>query len=146
MTDFRRDAPAVVRHFTRVNRGEFSGVTVFRGPTRLIVYNDSHSDGRQASNLAHELAHALLQHPPGTALDGSGCRDWDQELEEEANWLAGALLVSDEASFAIIRDGMSIEDAARRYGVSPKMMQFRLNVSGARTRVHRARRRLRKLR
>lgn len=139
LTDFRRDVPAVVSHFTKVNRGEFSGVTVFRGPSRLIVFNDSHSDGRQASDLAHELAHALLQHPPGPALDGTGCRDWDQELEEEANWLAGALLVSDEAAIAVARSGMSTENAARKYGVSPKMMRFRLNVSGAQTRVKRAR-------
>jgi Zn-dependent peptidase ImmA (M78 family) len=139
LTDFHRDAPDVVRHFTKVNRKEFSGVTVFRGPARLIVFNDSHSDGRQASDLAHELAHALLQHPPGPALDGSGCRDWDQELEEEANWLAGALLVSDEAAIAVARSRMSIENAARKYGISPKMMQFRLNVSGAQARVQRAR-------
>jgi hypothetical protein len=36
-----------------------------------------------------------------------------------------------EAAIGVARSGMSIENAARKYGVSPKMMQFRLNVSGA---------------
>lgn len=139
LTELRRDAAAAVRRFTRTNRGEFSGVTVFDGPIRLIVFNDAHSPGRRASDLAHELAHALLQHSPRPALDGSGCRYWDRELEEEANWLAGAILVSDEAAIAVMRNGMSTADAANKYGVSPKMMQFRLNVSGAQARVQRAR-------
>jgi Zn-dependent peptidase ImmA (M78 family) len=65
--------------------------------------------------------------------------NWGQELEEEANWLAGALLVSDEAAIAVARSKMSIENAARKYGVSSKMMRFRLNVSGAHARVQRAR-------
>lgn len=139
LTELRREAPSAIRHFTRVKCGEFSGVTVFRGSARLIVFNDSHSPGRRASDLAHELAHALLQHPPRPALDGSGCRDWDAELEEEAAWLAGALLVSDEAAIAVARSGMATADAAKKYSVSPKMMLFRLNVSGAQARVERAR-------
>jgi len=138
LTDLRRDAADAVRRFTGVNRGEFSGVTVFGGPRRMIVYNDSHAPSRRASDLAHELAHALLQHAPRPALDGAGCRYWDPVIEKEASWLAGALLVSDEAAFEVARSGMSIEEAATKYGVSPKMMQFRLGVSGARARADRA--------
>ncbi len=135
LTDFRRDAPGAVRHFTKINGGEFSAVTVFHGPARLIVCNDAHSRGRQASDLAHELAHALLGHPPRPALDGIGCREWDSELEEEANWLAGALLVSYEAAVSVALNRTAIEDAARKYGVSTQMMRFRVNVSGAWKRV-----------
>ena len=74
LTELRRAAAAAVRRFTGTNRGEFSGVTVFDGSTRMIVYNDAHSPGRRASDLAHELGHALLQHSPRPALNGSGCR------------------------------------------------------------------------
>lgn len=139
LSELRRDAADAVRRFTGANRGAFSGVTVFDGPRRIIVYNDAHAPSRRASDLAHELAHALLQHAPHPAFDGDGCRYWDPVIEEEAAWLAGALLVSDEAAVAIARSGISIEDAAARYGVSPKMMQFRLGVSGAQARVQRAR-------
>jgi Zn-dependent peptidase ImmA (M78 family) len=101
----------------------------------MIVYNDAHSRGRQASDITHELAHALLQHPPAPALDHRGCRHWDPELEEEADWLAGVLLITEDAALAIVRNGLSLEEAAAKYGVSTQMVQFRVNMTGARRRV-----------
>lgn len=139
LSAFARDQPQTVRHFTRIDPGAFSGATVFCGPGRLIVINDAHAPQRQASDLAHELAHALLQHPAVPALDHSGCRDWNGELEEEAEWLAGALLISEDAALSIVRRGLRPEEAAALYGVSTRMLQFRLNVTGARARVERAR-------
>src|SRR5437773_12406271 len=91
-------AADAVNHFHRVDRGAFSAVTVFDGPRRLIVYNDSHSLGRRASDLAHELAHALLLHRPGPALDDRGCRRWERVQEEEDNWLAGGLSICGEVA------------------------------------------------
>ncbi len=93
LSHFRGAAAEAVHHFHRVDRGAFSAVTVSDGSRRLIVYNDGHSLGRRASDLAHELAHALLLHRPGPALDHRGCRRWNGEQEEEASWLAGALLI-----------------------------------------------------
>lgn len=124
-----------VHHFHRVDRGAFSAVTVFDGPRRLIVYNDSHSLGRRASDLAHELAHALLLHRPGPALDHRGCRRWNADQEDEANWLAGALLISEDAALQIARSGEPLDEAARRCRVSPAMITFRLNVTAAFRRV-----------
>lgn len=103
----------------------------------MIVHNDSHAVTRQAANLAHELAHALLQHPPHPAFDGTGCRDWDPEIEEEANWLGPALLVPEPAAIWAARNGLSLHEAARLYGVSQDLMRFRLNVTAARRRVER---------
>ena len=135
-----KEIPDVVRYFTRRNTGEFSAVTVFDGTERLIVYNDAHSLGRQASDLAHELAHALLFHEPRPALDSSGCRDWDEESEREADWLGAALLVSEEAALEIAEKGLDPSTAARLYGCSDKIIRMRLNVTGAYTRLERARR------
>jgi Zn-dependent peptidase ImmA (M78 family) len=131
LSEFQHDAGTAYRHFSKIEPGAFSAMTVFDGSRRMIVYNDAHSRGRQASNIAHELSHALLQHRPRAALDARGCRDWDHEQEEEADWLAGALLVSEEAALVIARSGASTHDAASRYGVSPRMLQFRLNMTGA---------------
>ena len=128
-------AADAVHHFHRVDRGAFSALTVFDGPRRLIVYNDSHSLGRRASDLAHELAHALLLHRPGPALDHRGCRRWDRVQEEEANWPAGALLISEEAALQIARSGEPLDEAAKRYRVSHAMVKFRLNVTAALRRV-----------
>jgi Zn-dependent peptidase ImmA (M78 family) len=60
----REKNPDCVRHFSHVEPEAFSGVTVFSGQRRMIVYNDAHVPGRQHSDVAHELAHALLMHPP----------------------------------------------------------------------------------
>jgi hypothetical protein len=57
----------------RAERGALSAVTVFFGTARAIVNNDANLPARQASNLAHELAHGLLLHPPTPALDRRGC-------------------------------------------------------------------------
>lgn len=140
LSDYGRDAPFAVRYFSEVEVGAFSAGTIFDGPRRTIVHNDSHSPGRQASNLTHELGHALLLHPPTPALDDRGCRLWNQNIEDEAQWLAGAMLVTEDAALWIARGGMSLSEAALNLGVSEQMVTYRLNVTGARTRVARARR------
>ena len=126
-------------YFLNVETDAFSAVTVFHRTQRMIVHNDSHSRGRQTSDITHELSHGLLLHPPAPALGAGGCRDWDPVVEAEANWLAGALLISEEAALLIVRQRLTLDEAANRYGVSKPMVTFRLNVTGARQRVARAR-------
>lgn len=138
LSDFLLDAPAV-RHLLQVEVDVFSAVTVFAGSERTIVHNDAHAPTRQASNLAHELGHALLLHPPTPALDDSGCRHWNQGIEDEANWLSGALLVPEAAAIGIARGRWTLADAASHYGVSQAMIRWRLNSTGATKRVQRAR-------
>lgn len=129
-----------VRVLLDVEPGAFSALTVFSGYRRVIVHNDAHGPGRQASNVTHELAHGLLGHRPTHALDARGCRLWDQDIEDEAQWLAGALLIPEDAALWIVREGLSGRDAARHFGVTDAMVRWRVNVTGARARVARARR------
>jgi Zn-dependent peptidase ImmA (M78 family) len=131
--------PDALRYFMGTHRAEFSAVTVFQGSGRTILHNDAHTPGRQSSNLAHELSHALLLHPPTPPIDSRGCRDWDSVLEEEAEWLSGTLLVPDEVALHIVRSAMPEDTAMTLYGISRKMLRFRLNVTGARVRVARSR-------
>lgn len=138
LSEFLQQAPAV-RHLLEVEREVFSAVTVFAGSQRTIVHNDAHALSRQFNNLMHELAHGLLLHPPTPALDNTGCRHWNQDIEDEASWLAGALLVPEAAAMAIAKGRWTKEDAARRFGVSPALIQYRLNATGATKRVQRAR-------
>ena len=137
MSGLSNEAAAAVNHFSHHSQSSFSGATVFDGPQRLIVYNDSHSPGRQANDLSHEISHALLFHQPGHALNQYGCRFWDGGIEEEATWLGATLLVPEEATLSIIRRGVTTKAAALEYGVSPKMIDYRIDVTAARTRVAR---------
>lgn len=111
-------------------RSRFSAVTVCYGTGRLIAYNPTHPPGRQASSLAHELSHILLEHPLTPALGIGGCRNWDQRLEAEADWQAGALLVPREAALHWMQTSRSIEDGAQRYGVSVAMFRWRVQQTG----------------
>jgi len=140
LSSMNAEAEHAVMHFTGKDRELFSAVTVFCGYKRLIVVNDVHSRGRQASDIAHELGHSLLWHQPTPGFDGDGMRDWNAEQEEEAQWLAGALLISEEAALSIVRRRLSIEDAAQLYGVSIDMVRGRINVTGARKRAELIRR------
>lgn len=135
LVELRHVAAAEVRYLRSVESGAFSAATIFRGRARVIVHNDGHAPTRQASDIAHELAHALLCHAPRPALDILGCRDWDDEVEKEADWLGPALLVSEEAAVEIVRRGLALDAAALEYGVSVKLLRFRINVTGAQRRV-----------
>lgn len=139
LSEFVDEAPAVA-HLLEIEQEVFSAVTVFAGSRRTIVHNDAHARTRQHSNLAHELAHALLLHPPTPALDNVGCRHWDQDVEDEASWLGGVLLVPEPAAMAIAKGRWTTTGAAEHFDVSPAMIRFRLNATGAVRRVRRSRR------
>lgn len=120
-----------IRYFRGDGKEVFSAVTLVDGHRRVIVHNDAHSPVRQASNVAHELSHVALEHEPHEALDESGCRKWNVEMEAEADWLAGALLVPRAGALYVARQGMSVEEAAARFHVSLQMMRWRLGQTGA---------------
>lgn len=116
-------------------KSEFSAMTICIHGQRIVIYNDSHSPARRAANIMHELSHMLLMHPPHPLCVESGKRHFDAVLEDEANWLGPALLVSEDAAVSIVRRRISLKSAAEEYGVSTQLMQMRLNVTGANRRA-----------
>jgi Zn-dependent peptidase ImmA (M78 family) len=108
----------------------FSAMTVFVERARLIVYNEQHPPGRRANSLSHELSHLILEHPPTPALFHEGQRLWNARMEEEADWLAAALLVPRDGALEWLRDGGTIVDGAEHFGVSRPLFQWRVNQTG----------------
>ena len=139
LSQLRGEATEAVAYFLERDEASFSGVTVFRGTHRAIVHNDAHALGRRNSDIAHELAHALLMHEPGPAFGDGGCRNWDGDAEGEANFLGAALLVTEDAALHVIRHGIDIRDGATALGVTPKLLTWRINITGARKRIERSR-------
>ena len=107
-----------------------SAVTVFRGNRRIIIFNDSHPRGRQAQGLCHEAAHAILLHRPASAVDDLGCRLWNQDIEDEADYLGGALLIPGKAARYAAMANWTLEYLADKFGCSPEMARWRNNASG----------------
>ncbi len=136
--------PRSLRVLTREDPDSWSAVTLRVGDRHVIILNSAHSGGRPASNLTHELAHVLLDHAPArvdVSEDGLlMLNTYGREQEEEANWLSGCLLLPREALMLIRRQGLDPQIAAKRYGVSLDMLQYRLNVTGIDTQLARARR------
>lgn len=105
-----------------------SAFTVFEGARRTIVYNDEHQFPRHRSNMAHELAHALLLHPP----ENSGLGVTQEALHErEAAWLSGVLMLTANQAKTIATRRMSQRQAEDVFQLSAEMLRFRLNVTGA---------------
>ncbi len=59
-------------------------------------------------------------------------------VEDHANWLGPAILISDEAALHILRSALSTETACAQYGVSAAVLRMRINASGARIRHQRS--------
>lgn len=112
----------------------WSAVTLHVGTKHLIIINSTHSAPRRASNLMHELAHLLIGHKPAridVSEDGLlMLNTYSKRQEDEAHWLAGCLLLPREALRAISKEMSDLKTAARRYGVSPAMLRYRMNVTG----------------
>jgi Zn-dependent peptidase ImmA (M78 family) len=113
---------------------------VFRGCRRLIIHNENHHPHRRASNLAHELSHIPLEHEPSPVANPKGERYWDSEMEEEATWLAGALLIPRNGALGMMRASRTITHIASHYGTSEALCQWRIRQSGVDKQIERWRR------
>lgn len=133
---FANDEPQAIDYLkSKHGKKEFSAITLCFGMERLIIYNDAHTSPRTTSNVAHELSHIILMHPAKPPFDENGSRHYDAVLEDEANWLGPALLISEEAALKIGRDNQPHAVAAKKYGVSGAVLRMRLNVLGVARRL-----------
>ncbi len=111
----------------------FSACTLQPSADRLVVvYNPLPVESRQRSDIAHELAHVLLDHDLSRVerLGDVTFLSCDPTQEEEAAWLSGCLLLPRALLLAEVRRGSGAKDIAKKYGVSERMAKYRLDVTG----------------
>ena len=111
----------------------FSACTLRPSPDRVvIVHNPLSSESRQNSDVAHELAHTLLDHELSRVqrLGDVTFLSCDPVQEEEAAWLSGCLLLPRALLLAEVRRGAEAKVIAQKHGVSERMAQYRLDVTG----------------
>ena len=123
-----------ITQLTMVDPDSWSAVTVAAGGKNLVIINCAHARTRQRSSLAHELAHIILNHRPSTTSvseEGFLFRDrYDTEQEEEADWLGGALLLPRGGLLSVYRRTSSSEAIGQIFGVSIKLVDWRLRMTG----------------
>jgi Zn-dependent peptidase ImmA (M78 family) len=120
----------------------FSAATFHLPDGRTVtVYNPCSEASRTNSDLAHELAHLLLNHDVRDLQQIAGHTFFtcDREQEEEANWLAGCLLLPRPLLLKEISAGADAAAIAQKHDVSLHMARFRINTSGVLLQVQRAR-------
>lgn len=116
-----------------IQPNSFSACTLRPSPDRVvIVYNPLSAQSRQRSDVAHELAHVLLDHNLSRVerLGEVTFLSCDPTQEEEAGWLSGCLLLPRALLLAEVRRGSGAKEIAKKYGLSEKMARYRLNVTG----------------
>jgi hypothetical protein len=126
--------PDALDQLLRTDPSGWSAVSVLQGTTPVVIYNPRHSSGRQSSDIVHELAHLILGHEPAKLImshDGSFVmRSYDQKDEDEANWLAWALLLPREGLLVCKRQKLTVSEIANRFGVTESLVNFRLRMTG----------------
>jgi hypothetical protein len=137
---------AAISHFGGIGMAQFSAALLPMYPGCCIIENDFHAETRRRASLAHEMAHVLREHQfsAGALLGPDGCRNVDKGVEDQADWLAGELLIPSEAAARLAVRGATNEQVADIYGVSVSYARMRMNLSGAHVRAKRAQARRRK--
>jgi Zn-dependent peptidase ImmA (M78 family) len=128
-------ARARLEELEQIQAGAFSACTFRPSPTRtVIVVNPLHSPARQSSDLAHELAHLLLDHELSRLqqMDGMSFLACDASQEEEADWLCGCLLLPRALLLKLVRQHYTPAKIAEELNISKQMATWRINVTGVR--------------
>ena len=112
----------------------WSALTMRVGPRNLVVFKPVSSKGRRNNVIMHELAHIILGHELAQACileDGSLVPgNFSQDQEDEADWLAGALLLPRSALISIRQRKMSDAKACEHHLVSLDMLKWRFRMTG----------------
>jgi Zn-dependent peptidase ImmA (M78 family) len=117
--------------------GAFSACTFTINDRHVIVYSPLASPGRTQSDIAHEVSHILLGHDVKTVetigeLSFFTC---DPDEEQEANWLAGCLLLPRPLLLHAAARGDDPTSIAADCCVSEQMATFRLRTTGVASQI-----------
>jgi hypothetical protein len=136
------ELPAECTHqLLHVDPDGWSATSFLMGECAVIIYNPMHSPRRQASDKMHELAHFLIGHEPAEiVLSQDGrivLRSYIEKQEDEANWLAGCLLLPREALLWTKKRSWDTSTACKHFCVSEQLLRYRMNAGGVNLQVHR---------
>ena len=90
------------RQLLEVDPTSWSGMAIRESGLIGVFVNPTHSPERQASTMMHESSHIVLKQCSPMRVDVSSAgillvSEYSEDDEDEANWLAGALLLPRDA-------------------------------------------------
>ncbi len=121
----------------------FSACTFEINGKNVIVYNPLRTPERRASDIAHELAHLILEHELSEMqfLNDIPFRTCRPDQEEQATAFGGTILLPRTLLLAAAKKGTSFSQLAKQLQVTEDMARFRWNTTGVERQVSAARRR-----
>ena len=132
--DIPRLPPEALKQLLTTDPAGWSAVGCKTVSGYLVIYNPNRSPGRISNDCAHEMGHILLEHESSKlviAQDGRFVmRSYDDKQEKEADWLAAALLLPRDALIHIRTSGLTLQEAAKMYMTSKRLIQYRVGVTG----------------
>ena len=136
--------PEMLKQLLHADPNGWSAVSCTVSGIVRVIYNPQHSVGRQNSDIAHELAHVLLEHEPSKIVmshDGAMVmRSFDPKQEEEANWLGWCILLPRPALVRAIGARKTVVEIAEEWCVSKQLVEYRIRMTGVRTQIARRKR------
>jgi transcriptional regulator with XRE-family HTH domain len=128
------DAPTVKRLSTQAC-GEWSAMSVPLDENQgrwAILLNDCHTLERQRVTLLEEIWHILQGHKLTkiAKIAGSYGRTFESAEEHDAYYLGSATLLPRSAMIDAVRNKLSSEEIAKRFGTSPELVDYRLKRLG----------------
>ncbi|MGD9786061.1 MAG: ImmA/IrrE family metallo-endopeptidase [Hyphomicrobiaceae bacterium] len=116
------------------DEGSWSAVTLSLPEGRFIVVNSARGSARRNNDLMHEIAHVVLEHEPAQMVMSANGHmfldSYSTEQEDEADWLAAALLIPRDAALKVLAANQDVREAARFFGVSESLMKMRIARTG----------------
>lgn len=126
----------------RLQAFAFSACTFDIRGRAVVVFNPLRRPERQASDIAHELSHLILNHELSQIeyLDGAPFRTCLPDQEEQATALGGTILLPRPALLAAAKRSLSLDELATEMGVTVEMARFRWNTTGVARQIKNSRR------
>jgi hypothetical protein len=123
-----------LQQLTVADADSWSAMTLQIANRHAVVLNPAHAITRQRNDLMHELAHIDLEHLPSRVeVSETGLlllSDYSDEQEQEADWLAAAMLLPRDGLIRFRSRGTDIAQIAGCYGVSVALAEWRLRTTG----------------
>ncbi len=124
---------AKLKELKRIQDDAFFACTFkLPGDRHAIVFNPLMPDTRRNSDVAHEVAHIVLDHRLSRLerLGNVAFLSCDKQQEEEAAWLSGCLLLPRFALSHDVTKRMASKTIAENRVLSNDMVDYRVRVTG----------------
>lgn len=124
----------IVNHLDDTASREWSGASAeLPDGSFAVLLNPTTSLTRQSITLMEEIAHEYFGHVPSIHCDaktGIMLREFSKSFEQQAYGAAAAALLPCRQLQGALRQGLSVDEVASDFAVSPDLVRYRLKVAG----------------